>query len=102
MSKADYDWTITISGRGPCNRGMNRDPDQQMLGLAERLEKSGQSIEITDFVAVPLQSLASAHREDPIKTMRPAIDSSGHPETPPVCEASDDSETKPKRKHKQK
>lgn len=54
-SKADHDWTITISGRGPCHRGLDRDPDQQMLALAEKLEKSGQSIEITDFAAVPLE-----------------------------------------------
>lgn len=56
MSKADHDWTITISGRGPCKRGIRKDPDQVMLEVAERLEKSGQSIEITDFEAVPLES----------------------------------------------
>lgn len=55
MSKADHDWTITISGRGPCKRGFTKDPDQVMLEVAQRLEKSGQSIEITDFEAVPLE-----------------------------------------------
>lgn len=73
MSKRDHDWTITISGRGPCNRGVDKDPDQQMLALAERLQKSGQSIEITDFVAIPLEEEKAVEEPTP-----PTIDQAQH------------------------